>query len=69
MITPTTPEQECEYCGLPLLEGCNEFGSMFEEEGSSEYACPNNPNQFPRRDNLDQRSRTDGEMADPKDDP
>ena len=46
---PVTPEEICEYCGSPLLEGCNEYGSFHEGEGSWEYPCPNNPNQFPKR--------------------
>ncbi len=54
---PKAPEEECDYCGSSLLEGCNEFGSMFEENDGTEYPCPNNPNQFPKRVNLDQKNR------------
>jgi|SaaInl4_100m_RNA_FD_contig_21_1429658_length_353_multi_4_in_0_out_0_1 hypothetical protein len=56
-IIPVVPEQYCEYCDSALLEGCNEYGSIFEEDGSVEHACPNNPNQFGKRDNLDQSGR------------
>jgi hypothetical protein len=42
------PEEECEYCDKSLLEGCNEYGSIFKDDGL-EYPCPNNDNQFPPR--------------------
>jgi hypothetical protein len=43
------PEQECEYCDKPLIEGCTGFGSIFDREVGLEYPCPNNENQFPPR--------------------
>jgi hypothetical protein len=43
------PEEECEYCAAPLVEGCNEFGSILDDADGMEYPCPNNRNQFPPR--------------------
>ncbi|NQU60331.1 MAG: hypothetical protein HQ512_04310 [Rhodospirillales bacterium] len=51
---PVEPEQECEYCNKPLIEGCNEFGSIFDRESDMEHPCPNNENQFPPRKISDQ---------------
>lgn len=43
------PPQECEYCGKPLIVGCNEFGSIRKQDEGLEHPCPNNENQFPPR--------------------
>jgi hypothetical protein len=48
-VKPVEPPQECDYCARRLLEGCNEFGSIFRNEEGLEYPCPHNDNQFPPR--------------------